>query len=780
MCVSDRLKCPNAGDETSHRRRALRFSNTALLCGIPFAIAALIGAAVAQNQSSVLPLGSAREIVANVCSSCHGIETVTSRRETREGWATIVDTMIGRGAQLNPSQAAEVVSYLARSFPAPGASQASSSSTSGEVVPPVAVAAGLASDSHVVEPSPTNSPTRNAIADWPSINLDPGASRYSPLTQINKANVGRLQEAWTYQADPAAHQRTQGETSIWDFGTSSRQRVTEVTPLVIDGIMYTTTPFGAAIALEGDTGRQIWKYNLGSDQGRPGIRSLSYWSGDARTPAAIYFSTTSGLLLALEAKTGRPLKSFGKDGVLDFAAIARGKWKKLTPTLLSPPVFYKDVLITGMAAYGRDGKGPLGTVRGWNARTGKLLWEFHGVPQPGEPNHESWSGDSWVDRDGAYSWGLQSVDPETGTVFVPLSTAHADSYGVDRPGNNLYGTSLVALDASTGKLKWYFQATHHDLWDADLHHAPVLIRIQQGTKVVPAVAVATKRGLMFMLNRDTGKPVHPVEERAVPTDGFIKGEQPSPTQPFPIRPGPLARDYFSPDELNRITPDQASYCESMLKNGRADPRLPAGPSGLRTGGPYIPFNESGSILFPWTNGGAEWQGMSYDPKLGYLFLMTASMGEVFQVIPGHVPPRVVHYPFRDPNTGWPCNNGPWGELIAVNVNSGEIAWRRPIGDDPKLDALGIHDWGTLLMGGTTSTAGGVTFAGGTIDGKFRAVDSATGADLWSVDVGAAAHSIPLTYLGRDGRQYVATFVSGGSYLGDPVIPAEIRVFALPK
>ncbi len=234
------------------------------------------------------------------------------------------------------------------------------------------------------------------------------------------------------------------------------------------------------------------------------------------------------------------------------------------------------------------------------------------------------------------------------------------------------------------------------------------------------------------------------------------------------------------DDLSRMTPEHASFCENMLKNGRTEPRLAAGPNGLRTGGPYIPYDHTGSILFPWTNGGAEWEGMSYDPNLGFVYLLTAGLGEVFQAIPNADPPRIVRYPFRNPNTGWPCSNGPYGEMMAVNVNTGTIAWRRPIGDDPKLEALGIKDWGTLLMGGPTTTAGGVTFVGGTIDGKLRAVDSATGVDLWKTDLGASSHAITITYLGRDGKQYVAVFVSGGGLLGDPVIPAVVQVFALPN
>jgi quinoprotein glucose dehydrogenase len=752
------------------------------------------GNANGQMASSPAPLppGPGRELVARACSSCHSTQVVVQHHDTAAGWASQVDLMVGRGAMLSPAEESTVVTYLARHYPsgapeapAPAPQSGADGDEEPEVGPvpdrPPIAPPGLALSSKRVTPSKPNSPTRQAGADWPAMNLDPGASRYSLLTQIDVKNVGQLTDAWTWESNPKVPQTKLSMAQRLDSFNAGYSRgvpITEVAPLVVDGVLYLTTPYGQAVALEGDTGHEIWKYTLLPGQGRPGVRSLAYWPGDGTTPAAIYFSTTAGLILALEAQTGRPLQSFGKDGVLNFGAVARGKFTDLTPTVSSSPLFYKNIMITGMTAYGTGGRGPLGTTRGWDAATGKLLWEFHGVPQPGEPGHETWVGNSWMDRDGAYSWGLQSVDMETGTVFVPLSTAHFDYYGGDRPGNNLYGTSLVALDATTGKLKWYYQMTHHDLWDADLHHAPVLINVQKGIQVIPAVAIATKRGLMFMLDRNTGKPIYPVEERRFPTDGFVPTELPSATQPYPVWPGPLARDYFSPNDLNRITPEQEKFCDDMLKHGRKD--LPAGPDGLRTGGPYIPYDENGSILFPWTNGGAEWEGMSYDPGLGYVFVLTADLGEVFQAIPHSTPPNVERYQFRNPHTGWPCSNGPWGEMIAVNVNTGLVAWRRPIGKDTRLEALGIRDWGTLVMGGPTSTAGGVTFAGGTIDGNLRAVESSTGKDLWQADVGASAHGITITYLGRDGRQYVAAFICGGGYLGDPAIPAVLRVFSLPK
>jgi quinoprotein glucose dehydrogenase len=604
--------------------------------------------------------------------------------------------------------------------------------------------------------------------------MDNTGAHYSPLSQLNVSNVSELKEAWTYKTNPGPEPppvtKEQVAAGLAGYGVSSGFPPTEVTPLVVDGVLYSSTPYGHVVALDGATGREIWNYTLPSVVGRPQIRSFAYWPGDGTTPPAVYVSTMNRFIVALEAPTGKPAKNFGDSGLLDFGEATLNGKAKSRAALPSSPSFYKNILLT-------SGTGEPGAIRGWDARTGKRLWEWFAVPGPDDAAYPSWDKQAAATKT-AYNWGFVSVDDANGTVFVPLTSVKYEYYGGDRPGDDLYGTSLVALDASTGRMKWYYQVTHHDLWDADLHHSPLLITVRKGIEIIPAVAVGTKRGYLFILDRNTGKPIWAVDERAVPTDGFVKGELPSKTQPFPAVTPPLARDHFGPDELNRITPEQASFCEGLLKNGRPD--RPAGPNGLRTGGPYIPYDETGSILFPWTNGGVEWQGMSYDPKLGYIFATTNSLGEVFQAIPDSNPKRIRRYPFRNPATGWPCSNGPWGEMVAVDVNTGLLAWRRPLGEDPRLIAMGITDWGTQLQGAPISTAGGVSFVGATVDGKFRAIKSATGETLWEVSVGAASHNIPLTYMGRDGRQYVGALIAGGGFSGDVPIAPVIKMFALPK
>ncbi|MGC2403498.1 MAG: PQQ-binding-like beta-propeller repeat protein, partial [Acidobacteriaceae bacterium] len=389
-------------------------SNAAMVCLANLAFLVSLGTAAGQTVSAPeqLPPGPGRELVTRACSSCHSTQTVMQHRDTATGWANQVDAMVARGAMLSAAEESTVVAYLAQHYP-PGTPAAPAPSAHADAEdeepetgpgrnrPPIAPP-GLAPSSKTVQPSKLTSPTRRAGADWPSMNLDPGASRFSPLTQINVKNVEQLAEAWRWESNPSAPQTKLSMAQRLDSfnaGISRGVPITEVAPLVVDGVLYVTTPYGQAVALEGDTGHEIWKYTLSPGQGRPGVRSLAYRSGDATTPAAIYFSTTAGLILALEAQTGRPLQSFGKDGVLNFAAVARGKFTDLTPTLSSSPVFYKNIMITGMTGYGSGGKGPLGTTRGWDAATGKLLWEFHGVPQPGEPGHEGWAGNSWMDRD---------------------------------------------------------------------------------------------------------------------------------------------------------------------------------------------------------------------------------------------------------------------------------------------------------------------------------------------------------------------------------------------
>ena len=615
-------------------------------------------------------------------------------------------------------------------------------------------------------------PALHAQKDWPAYGHDPGAMRYSPLAQINTENVSKLQLAWTYRtAEAVSISRSEAIQEEPDSSRSGRNqpRRSQVTPLVIGNVMYLTTPYNRAVALNPETGKEIWQYEISDKLGRAAIRGLAYWPGDEKSPPTLFFGTGLGFLIALNAKTGKLVSGFAEQGVLNLREAMPAKFSKARFGLSSPPAIYKNLVITGSQVQESPSLGPPGDVHAWDAHTGKLVWTFHTVPRPGDPGNETWEDDSWQDRSGANVWGYMTADVERGLVFLPLGSVTYDYYGGDRKGANLYGSTLVALDAETGKLKWHFQTTHHDIWDYDLESAPALIDVTSDGKKTPAVAQMTKQGLLFILDRTTGKPIHGVEERPVPQEGFAPGEHPWPTQPFPTKPPPLARNTFEPDEISTVTPEHQKHCEELLK---AD-------GGLRTGGPYLPFGFKPSIIFPGTLGGGNWHGTSFDPKLGYLFVNTQSLGEVFQMVMGPQGPTARRYKFWDDEKFWPCHQPPWGELSAVNANTGEIAWRVPLGVFDELTAKGVPKTGTPNMGGSIATAGNLVFIGGTMDDRFRAFDSRTGEELWVTNVGAAARAIPITYEGQNGKQYIAVMVSGGGFLGDHVIPATLMVFALP-
>ncbi|HEX6893872.1 MAG TPA: pyrroloquinoline quinone-dependent dehydrogenase [Bryobacteraceae bacterium] len=607
----------------------------------------------------------------------------------------------------------------------------------------------------------------SAQTDWPVFGHDAGAQKYSPLTQITPENVASLALAWEYRTElgkaiPAGAPASADSAAAPGVRARTiRGRVIEISPLVIGDVMYVTTPYNYVVALNAETGEQIWRWDY-KDYGQIALRGLSYWPGDKQSPPTIFFGTEGGYLVALNAKTGRPVPSFADEGVLNLRKGMTEKFPKAPYGLSSPPTIYKNLIIAGSHLQEQPALGPSGDVRAWDMHTGKLVWTFHTIPRPGDPNFDTWPGDSWKDRSGANAWGTMTVDLERSLIYVPIGCATDDYDGTDRPGLNLYGNTLVALNAATGRLKWYFQATHHDLWDYDLNAPPALIDITVGGKRIPAVAQMTKQGLLFVLDRTSGKPVYGVEERPVPQEGFREGEKPWPTQPFPVKPPPLARNSFNPDEIAKITPEHQRYCQEKLDaNG-----------GAHYGGPYASFGtKSATVIFPSTLGGGLWPGIAYDPKLQLMFVSTQNLGDIGRHGGG---PR-----FWEPDKYWPCQKPPWGLLSAVSSETGDIAWQIPLGSFPELEALGIHNAGTPNVGGVTATAGGVLFVSGTLDSKLRAFESASGKELWSTELGAAAHAIPITYQGRSGKQYVALMVSGGGFLGDSLIPAKLMVYALP-
>jgi quinoprotein glucose dehydrogenase len=622
--------------------------------------------------------------------------------------------------------------------------------------------------------------------EWPTYGHDSGGMRFSPLTQITPANVGRLEVAWTYHMRPPAapgaalpaRGRGRGGTG---FASSA------VTPLVADGRMYIATPYSRVVAVDPTNGRELWAYKLPT--GNPATRGVEYWPGDGQTPAQVVFGSNDGKLYSVNAATGAPNAAFGADGSVDLNTPEILQGLPGRDGLSSPPIVYKNLVITGGTTQENPPRGPAGDVRAWDLHTGKLVWTFHSVPRAGEPHADTWAGQSNAQRSGVNVWGFLTVDAQRGIVYMPFGAPSVDQYGGDREGDNLFGTSLVAADANTGKYLWHFQVVHHDIWDADLTGAPALIDVKQNGRTIPAVAVLGKTGLLFLLDRVTGKPIFGVEERPVPASE-VPLERPAKMQPFPVKPAPLSRMTMSEKDVATVTPEIEAACRKLIE-------------GVQLGGPYLPvsFNRL-RVQFPGNHGGVNWGGTSFSPQLGYLFVNTNELGQMsglkaraadatgtaqgngqgnrvdpngpYEGVPGGG--RFSIRQGSDPQQ-IPCQQPPWGQLTAVDVSTGELVWRVPLGVTDSLPA-DKQKTGRPGNGGTIATAGGLVFVGATDDSRFRAFDAKTGTELWTVKLDAAAEATPMTYQGRDGRQYVVIAATGGGYFNNPVASDGVVAFAL--
>jgi quinoprotein glucose dehydrogenase len=596
-----------------------------------------------------------------------------------------------------------------------------------------------------------------AGTDWTTSGHDLGGRRYSPLTQITKSNVANLQIAWTYHLTPA--------------GYTGRPRLVESIPIVVGKHMYVASSYGEIISLNATTGAEEWKFTI-PDKDTPSPRGLAYWSGNG-APASVVFGTRMGRMYSLNAKTGKLNDGFGDHGVVNL------KTPEIMVTgmqaiydLPTPPIVYKNLLITGgTQADATPNLGPRGDTRAWDARTGKLVWTFHSVPLPGTFGADTWGGDSAYHRSGTNVWGYMTVDAKRGIVYMPFGAPNNDRVGVDRPGNNLFSSSLVAVEANTGKYLWHFQVVHHDIWDYDTEDPPVLMDVHKDGKTIPAVLTVNKNALAFILDRVTGKPIFGVEERPVP-QSKVPGEQTSATQPFPVKPEPLSQNTLSRDNLYKGEPDHQAYCEKLVDDNH-----------MVLGGPFLPpgFNEI-TVSPPGTQGGVNFYGGSYDPKL---HLFVANVNNLFQ--PMHVVQKsdgsfVNDYGVRrfwDTDKKLPCGPTPWGQLVAVNVDTGDVVYRKTLGVTDSFPA-GLQDTGRPGLGGTILTASGLTFVGATDDFRFRAFATATGDKLWEVKLKASVTATPVTYKGGDGRQFVAALDTGGSQTGSVVTNDEVIAFALPK
>ena len=591
-------------------------------------------------------------------------------------------------------------------------------------------------------------PAIYAQNDWPTYGHDPGGQRFSPLKQINISNVTKLVPAWSFSL------KKEGQ----DF------HVAQSIPLMIDGVLYLSWPWNHVAAVEPETGKVIWEYNApGNYRGfEASMRSLAYWPGDKQTPPQILFGNEEGLLYSLNAKTGKLNPGFGNEGIVNLKTpeVMNG-FMNLHHGITSAPFVYKNLVFTGSHIVDQTGvKGPAGDVRAWDLRTGKLVWTFHTVPRPGEVGNETWPGDTWKNVSGANVWSFFSLDAKRGILYMPLGSVNNDYYGMDRPGPNLFANSIVAVDAETGKLKWYFQAIHHDLWDYDMPVPPMLFDVVKDGKRIPAVGAMTKTTLLFILDRVTGKPIYDIEERPVPK-GDVPGEWYSPTQPFPVKPPPLARLSFKyPEDLAKVTPEHTAACQAILESV----------GGGRNRGPYTPSSAEGALVLPNNFGAATWSGGAFDPTLGYYIINTTDSGWMLNTTrlqsdprspaesprlfgrPTGVTPTVVNV------NGMPCWQPPWGRLTAINVNTGDIAWQIPFGTMDGVPA-GIKTGAPNLGGGPMTTASGLTFIGAARDSMFRAFETKTGKELWSMKTQDVAHANPISYMGKDGKQYVAVSTS---------------------
>jgi glucose dehydrogenase len=591
-----------------------------------------------------------------------------------------------------------------------------------------------------------------AQTDWPGYSHDPSGQRYSPLTQINAKNVSKLKPAWQYGIDPGAI----------DMNPATRLLTgTEAIPIMAGGVLYTPTVHHTIVALEPETGKEIWKYELGTRTGAP-LRGVTYWAGDKDSPAQIMAGTSEGKLLAINAKTGKLVPGFGNEGSVDLRPGVADKFPNAAYHMASPGAIYRNLIITGAQGQEDNPDGPAMDMRAWDLHTGKLMWTFHTIPHPGEAGYETWPKDNWITAGSPANWGVATVDAERGLVFAPVGQPSAQYYGGHRHGQNLYSASIVALDAGTGKVRWYFQLTHHDLWDYDAEATPALMDIVRDGKKIPVVVAISKPSLMFFLDRDTGKSIYPVEERPVPQSD-VPGEETSPTQPFPVKPPPLARLAIKPDEVFKGEPEHEKFCRDLVdKIG-----------GIHNEGPYTPYSSKEiRVLFPGQTGGANYGGVSIDPKLGFVFVNTrdlAGMGRLDKTPAGDqvayrrfspLGAGTVFARFWDPATQMPCQQPPWARLSAVNANAGDVVWQVPLGTSDELEAKGMHNTGAFGQGGPIATAGGLVFIAGTIDKRFRAFDSRSGKMLWEAKLDSEGHTSPMTYLGRNGKQYVVVVSSG--------------------
>lgn len=564
-------------------------------------------------------------------------------------------------------------------------------------------------------------------ANYPGYGGDQGGTRYSELRQINKDNVGKLVEAWRFDMPAGGLQ---------------------VQPIIVEGVLYATTTDGKVVALDAASGAVKWSTGFPGAGGGRG-RGLTFWqSGDDRR----LLVPGGAFVYQVNADTGKLVPEFGDGGMINLRLQLRGDdpTKNLI-NLGTPPSLYRDIFITAGGVPETSPSAP-GDIRAWDVRTGKLVWTFHTIPHPGELGYESWPAEAYKTAGGVNAWQGTIVDEDNGIVFAALGSPADDFWGGERPGNNLYGNSLVAIDAKTGKRLWHFQTVHHDMWDADFAAQPILMTVKRGGRPVQAVAVTNKAGFIFVFDRKTGKPMFEIKETAVPKSD-VEGEFSSPTQPVPVLPAPLGLHEIGPESLTNRTPEA---------NAAARKKLAA----MKYGPVFTPIaKDRDTIVIPGFSGGVEWGGMAADPK-GILYANSENIAWYTSIIdqnrpgPGRSKFNFSGYnKFRD-SDGYPATRPPWGTLNAIDINTGKYLWTIPFGYYPELAAKGLNNTGSESYGGPVVTASGLLFIGATIyDREFRAFDTATGKELWKAKLPYGGVATPATYLAK-GNQYLVIGASG--------------------
>ncbi len=662
-------------------------------------------------------------------------------------------------------------------------------------------------------------------ADWPVYGGLTDNTHYSTLDQITPANVARLEVAWKYETRD-------------EFQGSEMQ----ANPIVIDGVLYATTPRLKVFALDAATGHELWKFDPTNDAN---ANTRFRHRGVVVTGDRVLFNYRNRLF-ALDRKTGQPIPTFGVDGVVDLREGLNRTSTGLSVSASTPGVVFEDVLIIGSTVPEALPSAP-GDIRAYDIKTGALRWSFHTIPHPGEFGYDTWSPDSYKVVGGANAWAGVTVDVQRGIVFAATGSASFDFYGANRIGDNLFANTLLALDARTGKRIWHFQAIKHDLWDWDFPAAPTLVTVTRDGQRVDAVAQITKTGYVYVFERATGKPLFPIEYRNVPAS-TLDGEQAATTQPYPVKPPPFTRQNLTEDMLTRRTPAAHAAVLEVFRTSKS--------------GMYDPPALQGNIYFPGVDGGGEWGGPAFDPATALLYVNSNEMPWTQKLVPrsdkslyanacaschgddlrgspsapslvdignrrtrdelravvgqgtGRMPgyaqtfdnnavnaivnflltgrdvadslassPTFLKYRstglklWLDPD-GYPPITPPWGTLNAIDLNSGEIRWKIPFGEYPKLVAQGITNTGTDSYGGPVVTQNGLLFiAATTYDNKFRAFDKLTGKLLWETTLPAAGNATPSLYM-VNGREYIVIACGGGK--NDAPSGGTYVAFALPR